>query len=95
MYYKTFAGNTYDGRSVDIIMADLKEAGFNNFILMMDRAYPSLKNIDRFIQDDVSIIACMKAGTDFSLTRIRQLGEFSFVPKGFVYDEDLDLYTAQ
>lgn len=95
VYYKTFAGNTYDGRSVDIIMADLKEAGFNNFILMMDRAYPSLKNIDRFIQDDVSIIACMKAGTGFSLTRIRQLGEFSFVPKGFVYDEDLDLYTAQ
>ena len=95
VYYKTFAGNTHDARSVDIIMADLKEAGFSDYILLMDRAYPSLKNIDRFIRDGVKVVACMKAGTGFSLSRIKSLGSFDFVPEGFVYDEDLDLYTRQ
>ena len=95
VYYKTFAGNTYDARSVDIIMADLKEAGFSNYILLMDRAYPSLKNIDRFIREDIKIVACMKAGVGFSLSRIKSLGHFDYVPEGFVYDADLDLYTRQ
>jgi len=95
VYYRTFAGNTHDARTIDVILTDLKEAGFKNFILMMDRAYPSLKNIDRFIVEDVSIIACMRAGIGFALSRIKQLGTFSFVPNGFVLDEDLDLYIAQ
>ena len=95
VYYKTFAGNTHDGRTMDIIMADLKEAGFMDYILLMDRAYPSLKNIDQFIRDDVKIVACMKAGSGFSLSKIKELGTFDFVPEGFILDEDLDLYTAQ
>lgn len=95
VYYKTFAGNTHDSRSVDIIMADLKEAGFSDYILLMDRAYPSLRNIDRFIADGVKVVACMKAGVGFSLSRIKGLGNFDFVPKGFTYDEELDLYTSQ
>ena len=95
VYYKTFAGNTHDARSVGIIMADLKEAGFTNYILLMDRAYPSLKNIDRFIRENVKIVACMKAGVGFSLSRIKSLGHFDYVPEGFVYDADLDLYTRQ
>ena len=59
VYYRTFAGNTHDARSVDIIMADLREAGFSNYILVMDRAYPSIKNIDRFIVEGIQIVACM------------------------------------
>lgn len=95
VYYRTFAGNTHDAGTVDVILTDLKEAGFKNFILMMDRPYSSLENIDRFILEDVSIIACMRAETGFALSRIKQLGTFSFVPGGFVLDEDLDLYIAQ
>ena len=95
VYYRTFAGNTHDSRSVDIIMADLREAGFFNYILIMDRAYPSMKNMDRFIVDGIQIVACMKAGTGVSLTQIKKLGSFDFVPDGFVYSEILDLYIAQ
>ena len=95
VYYRTFAGNTHDARSVDIIMTDLRAAGFSNYILVMDRAYPSIKNIDRFIVDGTQIVACMKAGTGISLTRIKKLGHFDFVPYGFTYSESLDLYVAQ
>jgi len=95
VYYKTYAGNTVDARTVDTILADLKEAGFSNFILLMDRGYYSLKNIDRFIKSHTKIVACMKAGVGFSLTKIKSLGTFDFVPNEFIYDEDLDLYTRQ
>ena len=95
VYYRTFAGNTYDGRSIDIIMADLKEAGFSDYTLVMDRAYPSARNIDRFIMGKNKIIACMRAGTGSSLAQIKKLGTFDFVPEGFVYSEYLDLYVAQ
>ena len=95
VYYRTFAGNTHDARSVDIIMADLKEAGFSNYILVMDRAYPSIRNIDRFIVGGIQIVACMKAGAGVSLAQIKKLGRFDFVPEGFVYSEILDLYVAQ
>ena len=95
VYYKTFAGNTHDARTMDVIMADLREAGFSDYILLMDRAYPSLKNIDQFIRDNVKIVACMKAGAGLSLSKIKELGTFDFVPAGFTLDEDLDLYIAQ
>lgn len=95
VYYKTFAGNTYDSRSVDVIITDLNEAGFSNYVLMMDRAYPSIRNVDRFIREGISIVACMKAGTGFALSQIKKLGQFDFVPKGFTLDEDLDLYVSQ
>lgn len=95
VYYKTFAGNTHDARSVDIILADMREAGFSNFILVMDRAYPSIKNIDRFIVDKIKIVACMKAGAGFALTQIKKLGQFDYVPDGFEYSEYLDLYVTQ
>ena len=32
------------------------------------------------IRDDVKIVACMKAGSGFSLSKIKELGTFDFVP---------------
>lgn len=95
VYYRTFPGNQSDARTIDIIIADLKEVGFPDFILLMDRAYHSLKNIDKFIRDDVKIVACMKAGVRLALTQITSLGIFDFVPTGFTLDEELNLYVAQ
>lgn len=95
VYYKTFAGNTYDSRTMDIVLADIRESGFEDFVLLMDRAYPSVKNLDRFIINDVHIVACMKASVSYALAAIKEFGNFDFVPDGFAYDEDLDLYTAQ
>ena len=95
VYYKTFAGNTNDSRTIDIILADLKEVGFTDYILVIDRGYYSLKNVDRFIKSATKIVACMKAGVGFSLSMIKKLGTFDYVPAGFTYDNDLDLYTNQ
>ena len=95
VYSTTLQGNMNDSRSVDIIIADLKEMKLNNFILIMDRAYPGLKNLRKYIIDDIRIIACMKVNTGFSLSTIKQLGSFDFVPEGFTYSEELDLYVRQ
>ena len=95
VYYKTFPGNIYDGRTVDIIMADMKEAGFSNFTLIMDRAYPSVKNLDRFIQSDWKMIGCIKSGSGIPLKIIKGLKHFDFVPDGFVYSPYLDLYVSK
>lgn len=95
VYDKTYAGNPADPRTIDTILADLKGAGFTNVILLLDRGYSSLKDIDRFISSHTKMVACMKADSGFSLSKIKSLGRFDFVPDEFSYDEELDLYTRQ
>ncbi|MBR1708367.1 MAG: hypothetical protein IJ719_06015 [Clostridia bacterium] len=95
VYTTTLQGNMNDSRSVDIIIADLKEMKLNNYVLIMDRAYATLKNLKKYILNDIRIIACMKVNTGFALGEIKKLGNFSFIPDGFTYSEELDLYVRQ
>ena len=95
VYTTTLQGNMNDSRSVDIIIADLKEMKLTNFVLIMDRAYTTLKNLKKYILNDIRIIACMKVNIGFALSEIKKLGNFSFIPDGFTYSEELDLYVRQ
>lgn len=95
VYTTTLQGNLNDSRSVDIIIADLIEMGLRNYILIMDRAYPNLKNLKKYIINDIKIIGCMKVNTGFSLNAIKQLGTFELVPEGFTFSEILELYVRQ
>lgn len=96
VYYNTFPGNTYDGRTMDIIIADLKEAGFNDYILVMDRAFPSKKNMEKFILNSHKVIACVKAGKGNALKKIKELKRFDFIPQGFERSEEsAGLYVRQ
>ena len=95
VFSTTVMGNMNDSRSIEMIIAETEEAGFRNYILMMDRAYPSLKNLDIFIAKDMKTIQCMKAGTGYALKKIRELLPIDHTPSGFTYSRTLDLYVAQ
>ena len=95
VYYRTFPGNFPDARSVEIICADMKEAGFVNFIMVTDRAYSSSRNLEMFIRMNQKSIMCQKVNTGLSLRQIKEIGSFDFVPRGFVYSRELDMYCKQ
>ena len=45
LYYRTFAGNTPDCRSLRTILEELRHAGFSQFIMVTDRGYETAANV--------------------------------------------------
>jgi hypothetical protein len=50
VYYRTFPGNMPDSRSLDTILTDLEHAGFNGLVLVTDRGYNTLRNLEKYIK---------------------------------------------
>ena len=42
-------GNTPDSRGLSIILADLKNAGFKDAVMITDRGYESIRNLELYI----------------------------------------------
>jgi hypothetical protein len=76
VYYRTFPGNMPDSRSIDTILTDLEHAGFKELVMVTDRGYESLRNLEKHILRGQSMVMCVKAGQGDALTAIRALGEF-------------------
>ena len=95
VYYRTFPGNFPDARSIELICSDMKEAGFKDFIMVTDRGYSSVKNLELLIRLGQKSILCQKAGTGISLKQIQDIGFFDFIPEGFTYSREHDLYYRQ
>ena len=56
VYYRTFPGNMPDSRSFDVILTDLEHAGFKDLVLVTDRGYESLRNLEKYILRGQSIV---------------------------------------
>ena len=56
IYYRTFPGNIPDSRSIETILLDLKHAGFPKIVLITDKGYESLQNLERYILDGQPLI---------------------------------------
>lgn len=95
VYYRTFPGNFPDARSIELICSDMKEAGFGQFIMVTDRAYSSTKNLELFIRLGQKSIMCQKVSVGIALKQIKALGSYEFVPDGFEYSHEHDLYCSQ
>jgi len=95
VYYRIFPGNIYDSRTMQIILADLSEAGFKNVVLITDRGYDSLQNLEEYIIRGQKMIMCVKCGSGFALNAIKELGDYSYVPDGFELDYEKELYYRQ
>jgi transposase len=76
VYYRTFPGNMPDSRSLDVILADLGHAGFKDLVLVTDRGYESLRNLEKYILREQSAVMCVKTGRSDVSGAIRGLGEF-------------------
>ena len=95
VYYRTFPGNMPDSRSFDTILTDLEHAGFKDLVMVTDRGYESLRNLEKYILRGQSMVMCVKAGQGDALKAIKELGEFSGRPEGMMVDSDARVYHKQ
>ena len=95
VYYRTFPGNMPDSRSLDVILMDLDHAGFKDLILITDRGYETIRNLEKYILRGQSMVMCTKTGQKDVAKAIRELGEFGARPKGMAVDPDAKVYYIQ
>jgi len=95
VYYRTFPGNMPDVRSYDVILTDLEHAGFKELVLVTDRGYDSLRNLEKYILRGQSAVMCVKTGQSDVLKAIKELGEFGTRPEDMVIDSDARVYHKQ
>lgn len=95
IYYRTFPGNIPDSRSVETILTDLDHAGFPKVILVTDRGYESLANLERYILRKQPMIMCVKVRQSLVMEKILELGAFAGRPEGMRIDMDTRIYHKQ
>ena len=95
VYYRTFPGNMPDSRSFEVILTDLEHAGFKELILVTDRGYESLRNLEKYILRGQSIVMCVKSGQGDALKAIQGLREYGARPEGMMVDADARVYHKQ
>ena len=95
VYYRTFPGNMPDSRSLDTILADLDHAGFKDLILITDRGYETLRNLEKYILRGQSMIMCSKVSQKEVAKAINELGEFSTRPDQMSIDAKARIYFKQ
>jgi len=95
VYYRTFPGNMPDSRSLGVILTDLNHAGFKDLIVITDRGYESLHNLEEYIERGQSIIMCVKTGQMDAFKVIDSLGTFSTRPEEMQIDRDSLIYYKQ
>ena len=96
IYQRTLPGNMPDSKTIELLLSDLREIGLQqSLVLIFDRGYYSLKNLELFIAMRQKIICCMKVGIGMALEQIKSMGDFSFIPDGMKYSTDLRLFVGQ
>jgi len=95
VYYRTFPGNMPDSRSLDTILTDLDHAGFNGLVLVTDRGYDTLRNLEKYILRGQPMVMCAKTGQRDVAKAIRGLGEFGTRPDEMTIDSDAKIYHIQ
>jgi hypothetical protein len=95
IYYRTFPGNIPDSRSVETILTDLNHAGFPKVILVTDRGYESLANLERYILRRQPMIMFVKVHQKLVMEKIPELGSFAGRPDGMRIDAGTRIYHKQ
>ena len=95
VYYRTFPGNMPDSRSLDVILKDLRDAGFRDIALITDRGYDSLKNMEKYIQDGQAMLMSVKVGQKFIMDKIREFGNYDSCPDEMSIDSETELAFFQ
>ena len=96
VYYRTIPGNTPDSRSLAIILADLKNAGFkDNIVMITDRGYESIRNLEVYIDKGQPMIMGTKTGQKHVRDKIDKYGTFDHHPAEMEIDETERIYFKQ
>lgn len=95
VYFRTFPGNIPDSRSVETILTDIGHAGFPKVVLISDKGYESLQNLERYILKTQRMIMCVKVRQKFILERIEAFGAIDVKPGDMEFDMKSKLYYKQ
>lgn len=95
VYYRTFAGNTPDSRSLETILHDLDHAGFKDVVLITDRGYESIRNLEIYIDKGQTMIMGTKVGQKHVRKQIDNFGTFDHHPDGMEVDPKERIYYKQ
>ena len=95
VYYRTFAGNTPDSRSLETILHDLDHAGFKDVILITDRGYESIRNLEIYIDRKQPMIMGTKVGQKHVRKEIEAFGTFDHHPEEMEIDPEERIYYRQ
>jgi len=95
IYYKELPGNMPDVRTMELIMMELQRAGFKNLILITDRGYESIKNIELYISRGQKVITSVKVSQADVLARIKAIDMSHGNPEGMTLAKKEKLYYAQ
>lgn len=95
IYYRTFPGNMQDSRSLETILLDLDHAGFSDVILVTDRGYEKIKNLEAYIRKEQAVIMGTKVQQRHVMDAILRFGKFSTRPEGMDADSSTRLYYTQ
>ena len=95
VYYRTFPGNMPDSRNIETILKDLEHAGFKDLILITDRGYESLHNLEKYILRGQSMVMCAKTVQKDVAKAIKGLGSFSARPEEMAIDSEAMVYHKQ
>lgn len=95
IYYKELPGNMPYSRTIDMILKDLRDAGFKNLVLITDRSYDSMKNIERYISLGQKVITSVKVGSSDVLEKIRGIDMSHGYPTGMDVSKKDRLYYRQ
>jgi hypothetical protein len=95
VYYRTFPGNMPHSRSIETILKDLEHAGFKDLILITDRGYESMRNLEKYILRGQSMVMCAKTGQKDVARAIKCLKEFYARPEEMAVDSEAMVYHMQ
>jgi transposase len=95
VYYRTFPGNIPDSRTLGVILTDLEHAGFQNTILVTDRGYESIRNLETYILKEQAMIMCTKVQQCFISEKINAFGAFDGRPDEMEIDPEAQIYYKQ
>lgn len=95
VYYRTFPGNIPDSISVETILTDISHAGFPRVILVTDRGYESVQNLEKYILRGQPMIMCVKMRQKIVLDRIAEFGTIGGKPGDMLFDPESRLYYKQ
>lgn len=95
VFYMELPGNMPDSRTIEMILAKLERAGFRNLVLITDRGYESVKNIELYISKHQKVLTSVKVGQGDVLKRIKEIDLNSGIPVGMLYSPVEKLFYAQ
>ncbi|MDR0356294.1 MAG: hypothetical protein LBJ64_11280 [Deltaproteobacteria bacterium] len=94
-YYRSFRGAMADDRSLELILTDLEQAGFRNFVYLAERGGESLRNMDLLLSRNQSVMTRAETSQKETAKIIDSFGRFNVRPKEMKMDPPSRLYCCQ